>query len=229
MGFTLIELLVVIAVIAIMAGGIGLALGRGDSGVALQNAQGILSSALSSTRSQAALTQSQAGLYVNVNPDSDGFLRELRIGYVASVDADGDPITPDTNVRIARGDSILLPSGVYIVPKHGVFSAADVDFVGTWYNSAGNASNQNLKSSLYDDTDTNLKRSDGMSDLVSDDYHLIADFSSRGTLIGNTNRVVLAPAVLLPKPLRFENPDAVRGVVVSVYGISSAINDKASF
>lgn len=217
--FTLIELLVVIGLIAVLAGGIGLALGRGDGGVAMQNAQGILASSVSSAKSVAALNQANAGLYLNVDPNSDGFLREVRIGVAASVDADGDPITPNENVRIQRGDPILLPKGTYVVPASGALSA-DVTYTGTW---------TGLYSTLYTPTDVTLKRDDGIANIPGT-FHLLVDFNSRGTPdTSGGNRVILAPAVVqAADDLKFDRPETVRALVLSRYGFASFVNDKAA-
>ena len=217
--FTLIELLVVIALIAVLAGGIGLALGRGDGSMAVRNAQGILSSSLSSAKSVAALNQANAGLFVNVDPSSDGFLRELRLGYLASVDDDGDPITPRVNVRIQRGDPIVLPRGVYIVPREGALST-DVSFSGTW---------TDRKSTAYDSSNVNLKLLNGITN-VDGIYHLLVDFDLRGIPgLGAGNRIVLAPAVAQAgEDLLFDRSEALRAVVLSRYGFVNAVNDRSA-
>lgn len=217
--FTLVELLVVIGVIAVLAGGIGVALSRGDSGVALQNAQNIVASSISNVKSVAALNQATAGLYLNVDPDSDGFLREIRIGYAASVDHDGDPITPNENVRIQRGDPTLLPQGAYIVPREGAL-AAEVDFTGTW---------TNLKSSRYVDAAENLKLGDGTTN-VPGTFHLLVDISPRGNPdLSGGNRITLAPAqVQVADKLVFDRPEAIRAIVLSRYGFTSFVNNSDS-
>lgn len=233
-GFTLIELLVVIGLIAVLAGGIGLALGRGDGGVAMQNAQGILSSGISSAKSLAALNQANAGLYVNVDPNSDNFLHEVRIGYAMSVDDDGNPVTPNVNVRVQRGDPIVLPKGIYVVPSNGAL-AAYVDY-GNINDSANPVSAtlwstpDNLKSSLYTATDVPLKLNNGTTN-VPGTYHLLVDFDSRGNPnLGAGSRITLAAAVRRAgDKLLFDKPDSVRALVLSRYGFTSYVNGRESF
>jgi prepilin-type N-terminal cleavage/methylation domain-containing protein len=219
--FTLIELLVVIGIIAVIAGGIGLALGKGEGGLAVQNGQGILSSSISTARSVAALKQTTAGLYLNVDPNSDGFLREVRIGYAAAVDDDGDPITPNVAVRIQRGDSILLPRGVYIVPRQGALTGG-VQYATGWDQASFN-------SELHIATNVPLKQQNGTT-AVDGTFHLLVEFDGRGNpKLGSGNRIILGPAVSeAGEPLSFERSETVRALILSRYGFVSQVNDQAA-
>lgn len=216
--FTLIELLVVIGLIALIAGGLGLALGRGDGGMAMQNGQAILASTLSNVKSVAALNQANAGLYLNVDPDSDGFLRELRIAFVPTTDINGNAIPIVNTFRIQRGDPTFLPRGVFVVPSDGSLGS-DVSFTGTW---------TDRKSTLHIATSVPIKLPDRSTDLPGT-FHLLMDFNSRGIPQLPGNRIVLAPALAeAGQDLVFDRPDAVRAIIVSRYGLVSPVNDSSS-
>jgi prepilin-type N-terminal cleavage/methylation domain-containing protein len=213
-GFTLIELLVVIGLIAVLAGGIGLSLGKGNSGNSLQNAQATLASALSGARAQSALNQTRAALFVNAAPNSENFMREFRIAVETS-----------PNNWQARGDPIILPSGIYLVPKEGVFnSPGEVSFVGTW--KSGTA--WTLYSTAYDQTNVQKLKDKADSNLSLEDYHEIASFSISGTT--TAGQMVFSPAeVQADLSLKFDKPELVRGANISQYGVSSLVNEAESF
>jgi prepilin-type N-terminal cleavage/methylation domain-containing protein len=212
-GFTLIELLVVIGLIAVLAGGIGLALGKSNRGTSLQSAQATLSSALSGARAQSALTQSNAAIFVNADPTSDNFLREFRIAI------DTDPSSTTENWQV-RGDPILLPSGIYLVPpgSPAAFPNTQVNFQNTW---------TNLYTTTYKTTVVALKDSaNNPISLVS--YNLISSFKVQGTT--STGQLVLSPGELQSGgKIVLDNPDFVRGLVISQYGVATFINEAAAF
>lgn len=212
--FTLIELLVVIGLIAVIAGGIGMALGRGDRGNSLKTAQGTFSSVLSGARAQAALNSTDGGIFINADPSSDGFLREIRL----AVDSTGSG-----NWQI-KGDPIMLPSGIFFVPKDGVFTSAQAEKTGDW---------SKITITNYSSTGITLKDSANTS-ISSSAYHLICKFSVQGNVSsGSTTtgiKLALSPAELQSGgKVLFDKPDLVRGVVVSKYGVPSFINDPDSF
>ena len=212
--FTLIELLVVIGLIAVLAGGIGLSLGQGNSGVALQSSQATLSSGLSGARAQAALNQASAGLFVNTDTSTDGFLRELRIA--ALTDHDNNSATPA--VWVVRGDPIFFSQGVYLVPPTTAgFSATEVGFqpaVADWVDA---------RSTSYDLANTPLYLSNGTTAL-GPTYRRLVILSETGTT-ANNGRLVLAPADVLPggTGISFKNAEFLRGVRVSRYGVATTI------
>jgi prepilin-type N-terminal cleavage/methylation domain-containing protein len=216
-GFTLIELLVVIGLIAVLAGGIGAALLRGSPSKALQNAQGSLSSLVTVARSKSAIVQGDAALFVNVNPDSDGFLRELR---VAVLQGSGN--------WAAAGDSVLLDRGVFFVPPAGVFATTRVDF------EPSAAAWNDLRSNAFGSaTAAPLRLPDDSADLSADDYQMVERFNPRGGITNfatvvsprTDRRIVLSSARVESDKIVFDNPDAVRGFFVTAYGIGVLVND----
>lgn len=203
--FTLIELLVVIGLIAVLAGGLGLALGQGDRGVSLQNAQGTLASALSGARAQSALNLTNGAVFVNAEPTSDNFLREFRIAVETSA-----------NNWQVRGDPILLPKGIYFVPSDGTFT--QVAFQGTW---------TNLYSTAYDTTNRLLKDSADVN-ISTNNYHRVSSFTTRGTT--TAGKIVLSPGEIQPdQSVKFDRPEFVRGVLVSRYGVATYVNEAEAF
>ncbi len=78
--FTLIELLVVIGVIAILAGAMGMGLSGGNQATDLASAREILRVQLIAARSQAALHQHEAALFIAADPSDDThYLRYLTV------------------------------------------------------------------------------------------------------------------------------------------------------
>lgn len=213
-GFTLLELLVVIGLIAVLAGGIGLSLGKGNSGNSLKSAQATLASALSGARAQAALNQSDAALFVNAAPNSENFMREFRIAVKTA-----------TNNWQTRGDPIVLPSGIYLVPKENVFSSPDkVNFQGTWKSGM----TWSLYSTAYDEVNVQKLKDSAGSNISMDDYHEICAFKMFGTTI--PGKMVFSPAeVQADLSLKYDKPELVRGAIISLYGVSSLVNEAESF
>jgi prepilin-type N-terminal cleavage/methylation domain-containing protein len=210
-GFTMVELLVVIGLIAVLAGGIGLALGKGNRGTSLQTAQATLSSTLSGARAQAALTLNTAAIFVNAEPTSDNFLREFRIAV------DTDPSTTSENWQV-RGDPIILPSGIYLVPPSTAFPASQVDFQNTW---------TGLYTTAYSATAITLRDNADVA-ISTDRYNRISSYSVQGTTA--PRQIVLSPGELQSGgQIVLDKPDFVRGLVVSQYGVASFINEAGAF
>lgn len=214
LGFTLIELLVVIALIAVLAGGIGLSLGKGDRGTSLRTAQSTVASMLSGVRAQAALKQTNAAIFVNATPGSDNFLREFRIAVETS-----------TNNWRVTGDPILLPRGLYLVPAKGVFSSpAQVQFNGAWDSGSWSLY---PSTNTYDNTNRRMKDA-ADNDISSDDYHQLVKLSVQGT----TSAGKIVVAIAEPQAdgsIRYDYPDLVRGMLISTYGVASFINEAEAF
>jgi prepilin-type N-terminal cleavage/methylation domain-containing protein len=216
--FTLIELLVVMAIIAALAGVAAFSFGGANSGgVAVQNAQGTLSSLVSGVRASAALQNRNAGLFVNVTPGDDGFLHELLVAV---------EVAP--NVWHARGESIQLPSEVYVVPKVAAAGAAtfaigasgDVQFGGTWNTGSWDLRSTGMKDAV---NAVELKNEEGVD--LGPTYLALLELQPVGQTVGN-GKITLAPAKRASGgQLLFDDPNSVRGLTVSNYGVSRLLND----
>jgi prepilin-type N-terminal cleavage/methylation domain-containing protein len=213
-GFTLIELLVVIGLIAVLAGGIGLSLGGGDKSNGLKNAQNIISSLLSGARGQAALSQTDAALVVNVTTTDDNFLRELRI------------VKKNTgNQWIVAGNPVFLDKGVYLVPSQ----ASGLPLANVLFDTA-NGAWTDLYSTAYDTADIGPLFYDdlGQNQVSSSKYRILRSFTSLGTT--TDGKIILSSAELTgPNQLKFNNPNNVRGVKISKYGVTTLINEAEGF
>jgi type II secretory pathway pseudopilin PulG len=216
----LIEMLVVIAVIGILAAVIGVSLGTGNSAIALQNSQGTLLSALSGARAKAALNQTNAGIFVNATPTSDGFLREIQIAI--EFDHDNSPATAPR--WIAKGDAIQLSSGIYLVPSAAAFPATIVDF------QPNTAAWTDAQSTAYNDTEIVLYGSDGTTRIDSADYNRLVVITERGTTSG-AGKLTLSPARVAAGAtgLIFDQVQALRGARVSIYGVATLVEGLESF
>lgn len=110
--FSLIELLVVVGLIALLAGGIGLALGDAGSN-SLANAQTTLASMVGTARAQAAVHQTEAIVAIyGVRPPGGDAEKYLRLIQVFRNDAPGAP----SPTWVPVGNPVALPRGVYLVP-----------------------------------------------------------------------------------------------------------------
>jgi len=203
--FTLIELLVVIGIIAVLASVFGLAFGRGSSGAALQSSQATLLGLFSAARGQAAIGQNTANIVVNVSPSSEGFLREFYV--IVNGRAVGSPVT--------------LSQGIYLLPPTTgeTFSAA-ISFT--------------APSAWLDRTSTGFNNvavppaTTGLESGVN--YRTVAGITSlgRSSPAGGGN-IILAPADRLSgQTISFNNPDAIRGVKISTYGVLTFLNSYES-
>jgi type II secretory pathway pseudopilin PulG len=218
----LIELLVVIALIAVLAGVLGLALGRGNSGTALQSGQSTISAMIAGVRAEAAVSQLNAALLVNVTPSSDGFLREFRVATTADAGS----------TWIDTGNVSELPSGIYLVPGNAI-AVANATFTGS--NPAWVAG---YKSSTFSGGAAGLRKirnTDDTADISTDEYRVVVQMTPKGLSVtgsdtGTLNRIVLAPAERVSaETIDFNNAAALRGMVISRYGVSSLVNEPNAF
>lgn len=223
--FTLIELLVVIGLIGVLAAGLGLALsGSGNRAAALQSGQSTINSLLSGTRAQAALSQDEARLFINVTAPSaavgipDGFLREFRIAR------------KDGSNWVVTGDGVFLPKGTAFVPPStfttGVsFEPAESDW---------NSSTEPRTSDAFGSSSITLRNLGGAD--IPGAFREVKTFTPRGTVNNSTVsglRIVIAPTdvnndAAVPV-LVFKNPEFVRGARISNYGVAALVNEAAGF
>jgi len=230
--FTLIELLVVIGVIALLAGGIGLALGgRGGDGVALTSAQSVLSGLVGATRAEAALHQTSARLLVYAaqppNGSADKYLRYLQI-------VREEPF--GSGKWVAAGDAVTLPAPVCVVPPAPV-PASHLATGVTWNNNVATGPVSTLVTpplrnfSVLGQTGATTGQLFGGAGGGSA-YYL--EFAPDGTVAApaasGSTKLALTTAVLATNALpQFNNASAVRGLLVRKTGATSLVTDASGF
>jgi len=207
--FTLIELLVVIGIIAALASGVGIALRGNNPDASLRGAQGLVSGALSAARGQAALSQSTAQIIVQADVNDPNFLRSIRVVIP-------DASTPATNDWKQVGSEIVLPEGIYLVPPTGTLTGVAFETEnGTW--------NAGRNSTLFNTATGSVT---GLTNAIT--VLISKDISPLGTVDGG--RIVVTPGRRTgPTSVVLFNASAVRGLVVSRYGVASQVDEAASF
>jgi prepilin-type N-terminal cleavage/methylation domain-containing protein len=198
--FTLIELLVVISIIAVLAGGVGLALKGGNPGAALRGGQSTLISMLSAAKGQAALNQANSMIIVDADPTSETFLRAVRV-----------VVEKTSGTWTEVGTPVILPQGVYIVPQApSTFTESQVALKSS---AAAHLSDFfTVKQPLTGITGTVLQSN---------------MFNSLGALSSGAGGrlLVAAGTVTGQNAITINNDVVVRGLVLSKYGIPTQLND----
>jgi len=202
--FTLIEVIVVVGLIALLAGGLGLAFRGGERAVALQTGQRTLAGLAAAARGQAAVSGRNAGLLVVSDLGSPGdHLRRLVVAARSPVDGAWIPI--DAWITLPVGVALLPP-----VTPTGALVGVDDDWSG-------------LRSHAFT---TATESCDGIP------CHVLS-FTPRGTVAGLGGALILAPVTGLPPgagaPHRYEQPEAVRGLLVSSYGQVTFVETRDGF
>ncbi len=215
--FSLVELLVVIGIIALIAGGVGLAL-NDSGGNALATGQTTLAALVNTARAQAAVNQTNARVLIyGARPpagDAEKFLRLLQV--VREI------LPIGSNRWEAVGPPVYLPQGVYLVPTStsGLLAAGVV-----WPTSPV------LTSTLSGPVGHNQPQTAPMGNNAA--YYL--QFGPDGTvvsppLVGTAYwRLTVSTAALASNVPAFNNSGAVRGVLIRPSGSVTFVNEATSF
>lgn len=221
-GFTLIELLVVIGLIAVLAAGIGLSMRDGNPSASLRAGQNSLVGLLSSARGQAALNQTDAMLVVDVTDiTNDQCLRAFQIVVRAGSGLDQwRPV----------GDPVLLPQGIYLAPPEGT-SITGLSFDGGWTAARKSKGFQStapgtLTERSYSATDYPYYPTGAFT---GRSYLKFQSFSALGTTSGAGTLLVTAGKRKGAAEISLDNPELLRGVWVSRYGVATLINEAGTF
>lgn len=202
---------------ALMIGVLGFALGSGGANTALRSAQGTLGSVLSAARSQAALSQSRTTVFVDADPTGDGFLRTLHIAVETSTDS-----------WSFVSDSVNLPVGVGLVP------ASSAQFTGVTFATGWAAKRYSALGASRTFMPTGMPAAGTYVPLTfafnaDGTIALLAD-STQTAITDQRLKLILAPLRrTAATTLCFDQPQALRGVLLSAYGKSIPIDDATGF
>lgn len=202
-GFTMVEVIAVMTIITIFAGLVGYAFMRGGgSSISLQSAQTTLIGLLNHARSHAAMTGRDTGVFLQI--ETTGVARDLAYRYIVVAEDTGSSWRAVTA-------PVLLPTGCYAL-KHD----APPGFPAF------------LESTAFPDSEGHqIDRTESYLDWVG------SVFTPRGTKVGNSGKIVLCSGQPeppdTPDPVRFLDPQNVRGAMIYTSGLVRAINDQAGF
>lgn len=217
--FTLLELLVVVGLVAALS---FVVIGSLNSsrGTALQAAQGTIANLLVAARSKATASNQATRLLVNFNSTSaDQPSRYLR--YVVLQVQVG-------SVWQSLADA-YLPDGVFVVPGNvtipaGLFTVANTPWT--------KVDNSDLRS-------TALRSNNSVTDTINGtttELWLCLPISATGTTAASGDFILAAGRLRAPgtytlgeSPVELVNPEEVRGLTVSQYGVATLINSRTSF
>ncbi len=217
-GFTLIELLVVIGLIAVLAAGIGLSMRDGNPSSALRAGQNSLVGLLSSARGQAALNQTDAMIIVDVTAGEEA-LRSLQVVVRTSTNPDKwRPV----------GDPILLPQGIYVVPPSGVATPAVL--TGSWTNKRRSRGFYSTDAKTLSERDVDATYTIPKTNAFDSHTYLeFTIFSSLGAVSGSDGVLLVTSGRRSgASEITMDNPEFVRGVYLSRYGVPTFLNESDS-
>lgn len=210
-GFTLLELLIVIALVAVLTASMLTPLAGGRRSTALQSGQATLLNAITATRLKAMATGRAARLLINDDPAAGArYRRELML---AEETAEG---------WVAR-KTVMLADGVYVVPYRTRIPA------GLWRDP--------IAWKTADGTDVLASSSLDAAPVVSPEGELceVLHFSPAGTTTAS-GRIVLASGRLRApseaatvSPVELDDPESVRGVLLSAYGLARPVDGREGF
>ncbi|MCX6951197.1 MAG: hypothetical protein NTV51_03295 [Verrucomicrobia bacterium] len=215
--FSLIEVMVVVGLIATLVLGFGFAL-RDNAGSSLVSAQNILGTLVGQARAQAAVNQTDARvvIYNTRNAtDPEKYLRVLQV--FISV-----PVGNTTDWQ-AVGDPVYLPRGVFVVPPvtNGLLAPGV-----TWPTNPAPVSNLTL---AFSPSTTAAPVGTAFNRATT----FYVGFSADGTVTPTPNpylKLVVTTGALSAGNLpAFNNPGAVRGILIRPNGAVSYVNDATGF
>lgn len=215
-GFTLLELLVVVGLIAGLSFALLAGLSGGGKGMALQAAQTTVANLVTVARTRAVASGRSARLLFHADARSGPRYRRW-IVLQEETDA-GDWATRDFSV---------LPEGVFVLPHRGQIPAGLYASGVAWTDAAG----EPLESSvLFAPPVSVAVEGDG-----PEAWNALT-FTAAGTIAGS-GHLVLAPGRQRPPgavpageaPVQLEQPEAVRGLALSAYGLPRMVNERAGF
>ena len=217
--FTLLELLVVAGLTAAFSVVLIRGLGGGGQSAALQSAQATLANLVSLARTKAMASGQSSRLLVHVDVGSSSQpLRYLRLVAVQTQASGGWQTITDA----------YLPDGVYVVPGNFTVTPAGLFSAVSWTRADGSA----LRSTALRSNQISTETIDGPA---AEQWVSVTISAAAGT--AQSGDLILAPGRLRPpgsylpgeSPVVLDNPDGVRGLTLSAYGVPALINARNGF
>jgi len=220
-GFTLMELLIVVGLLSALAIFFTAALGGGGKAVALESGQVMLANLVTAARARAVASGRPIRILVRNQTDRDDYRRLLiLIQLRASTLPQGVAANWETI------EAATLPAGVYLLPDTGQIVSGMLPNPSRWIGGSRNP----LRSSVLENT-TFSYNYDGRSEAWE-----YCGFTAMGTNETNAGDLVLSSGRARPpdttsgsSPVELTDPDTVRGVSLSTYGVVRLIHDRAGF
>jgi len=226
-GFTLLELLVVVGLIAALASVLVSGLAGAGQTHALQSAQATVANLVTAARLKAPATNRKTRLLVNVDPGTPE--RYLRLVVLQLARQPGS--SPEDWDTI---QSVFLPAHTYVVPGSLTGLVSD----STQWKRVSDPT-QDLASDLFKNQSLSLALE---GEATAQTWTGLA-FTPNGTLAALSTgpppkgSVVLALGQARPPgsfaageaPLQLVNAPAVRGLVLSAYGVPALLNERTAF
>lgn len=228
--FTLLELLLVIGLIAAMSFFLASGLAGGGTTAALQSAQATAANLITTARTKAAATGRKTRLLVNIDAGvPERYLRLLVLQLARQVGS-----SPADWHTLA---TLTLPEGVYVMPSSLNQAGGLVADPADWKRVTDPASD--LVSDLFNNQLVSVS-------LPGDDsaqWWTGVGFTPHGTLaplssgLPPKGALVIAlgerrpPGSYQPgvSPVQLGNPQAVRGLILSAYGVPALVGERRSF
>jgi len=226
----LLELLVVIGLIAAMSVFFVNGLTGGGATAALQSGQAMIANLITTARTKAPATGHKTRLLVNTDTGApERYLRHLVLQLArqtGSSPADWETLA-----------AVTLPEGVYVMPASLTQSNGLVANPSDWKRVTDPA--VDLVSDLF----TNQSLSVRLEGDASAQAWTGVGFTPNGTLapLGGgqppKGALVIALGIRRPpgtyqsgeSPVRLDNPQAVRGLILSAYGVPALLSERSSF
>lgn len=219
--FTLMELLIVIGLIAVLAAGFTVAVAGSSRSVALESAQASLANFVSAARSRAVASGRPVRILVRNQTDRTDYRRLLVLLHLRTVGAD---VTVAGNWDVVS--TLELPGGIFLLPDASQMPANLLANSSAWIGGSG----ASLRSSALANTTFSFNF-DGQIEAWEyfgfTEYGTNAD--SAGDLILSTGRTLAPDPGGSAVPVELSNPDAVRGLTLSNYGVARLVNDRHGF
>jgi len=228
--FTLLELLVVVGLMAALAPILVSGLTGSGTPAALQSGQATMANLITTARSKASASGRKTRLLVNNDVGApERYLRHLLLQLARQ--AGPSPTDWDTLAAVS------LPAGVFVVPSSLIQDGGLVENPGAWKRITEPAAD--LVSDLFNNQSLSIRLE---GDSAAQSWTGVG-FTPAGTLasLGGgpppRGALIIAPGIRRPhggypsagSPVQLRNPQAVRGLVLSAYGVPAFVNHRSSF